>query len=132
MGAVEAARHTLDILRGRAAPAAARQAYCRFVEGSTGVFWRLIRSYYRHSFRELFMNGRGPLKVHAAVISTLAGQVFPKPVWPLRWRLRFFDLCVLLQRFVPLCPRRAECSLLAETPVQLEMGRPAPEPVEAL
>ena len=94
------------------------------VEGSTGVFWRLIRNYYRHSFRELFMSGSGPLQVHRAVISTLAGNVFPKPPWSLQWRLRFFDLCVRVQRWVPLCPRRAECSLLAEEPVELELNSP--------
>jgi len=131
MGAREAAGHTIDILRERAAPAAARKAYCRFVEGTTGVFWRLIRGYYRHSFRELFMNGRGPLKVHAAVISALAGQVFPRPPWPLRWRLRFFDLCVFVQRFVALCPRREECSLLAERPIELELAERSPQPAEA-
>jgi len=132
IGAREAARHTIDILRERTAPATARKAYCRFVKGSTGVFWRLIRSYYRHSFRELFMNGRGPLKVHGAVISALAGQVFPKPVWSLRWRLMFFDLCVQVQEFIPLCPMRAECSLLNETPVDPEIGKRALETAEAL
>ena len=70
------------------------------------------------------MNGSGPLKVHRAVISTLAGNVFPKPAWSLRWRLRFFELCVRVQQWVPLCPRRAECSLLDEEPVELELTSP--------
>ena len=43
MGGREAARHTLNILRNTKTPDAARREYCRFVEGSTGVFWRLIR-----------------------------------------------------------------------------------------
>lgn len=119
MGAREAARRTLEILRNENRPDSARREYSRFVEGSTGVFWRLIRNYYRHSFRELFMNGRGPLQVHNAVISILAGEVFPRPSWSLRWRLRFFELCVHLQRYFPLVPRRAECSLLEETPVAI-------------
>jgi flavin-dependent dehydrogenase len=119
MGAREAARHAIAILQKREQPAVAQKAYCKFVEGSTGIFWGLIRNYYRHSFRELFMNGRGPLQVHNAVISILAGNVFPKPVWALRWRLRFFNLCMRLQQYLPLCPRRPECSLLSESPVPI-------------
>ena len=103
IGAQEAAKRAEDILCGNLSPDYARRAYSKFVTGSTAIFWRLIRSYYRHSFRELFMNGTGPLHVHNAVISTLAGQVFPRPCWALRWRMRFFELCVQLQRFVPIC-----------------------------
>jgi flavin-dependent dehydrogenase len=116
MGAQQAALRAIDILESRTSRAAARRSYCRFVEGSTGIFWRLIRNYYRHSFRELFMNGRGPLHVHNAVISILAGQVFPKPAWALRWRLHFFELCMRLQSFIALVPRREPCSLVREAP----------------
>jgi flavin-dependent dehydrogenase len=114
LGAQQAAAGAIEILQGRITPAAARRSYCRFVEASTAIFWRLIRNFYRHSFRELFMNGRGPLQVHKAVISILAGQVFPRPVWALRWRLHFFELCVRLQAFIPLVPRKEPCSLLRE------------------
>ncbi|HEY1629608.1 MAG TPA: hypothetical protein VGF52_07095, partial [Tepidisphaeraceae bacterium] len=116
IGAQKAATCAIDILHQRTTPLAARRSYARFVEGSTAVFWRLIRNYYRHSFRELFMNGTGPLQVHKAVISILAGQVFPKPSWALRWRLRVFELCMRLQSFVPMVPRREPCSLLREVP----------------
>jgi hypothetical protein len=114
LGAQQAAARAIEILQGRVKPAAARRCYCRFVEASTAIFWSLIRNYYRHSFRELFMNGRGPLQVHRAVISILAGQVFPRPVWALRWRLHLFELCVRLQDFIPMVPRREPCSLLRE------------------
>lgn len=116
VGANEAAKHAIHVLRGETHAETARKQYIRFVSGSTGVFWRLIRNFYKHSFRELFMNGSGPLQVHKAVISTLAGQVFPRPVWALRWRLHFFHLCVWVQQFVPLVPRRESCSLLTQTP----------------
>jgi flavin-dependent dehydrogenase len=135
VGAQTAASLALDILQNRAQPQAAQRAYCKFVEGSTGIFWSLIRNYYRHSFRELFMNGRGPLQVHNAVISILAGQVFPKPVWALRWRLWFYHLCVRVQPYIRLVPRRAEFSLLEESPVELSGYRadahPASQPVGA-
>ena len=119
MGAQEAAKQVIDILQKNKKPAGARRAYCKFIEGSTSIFWRLIRDYYRHSFRELFMNGRGPLQVHSAVISTLAGSVFPRAVWALRWRLWFYYLCVRLQNYFPLVPRRTECSLLDEQPAEI-------------
>jgi flavin-dependent dehydrogenase len=122
MGGQEAAKRTIAILNGTEPASSARRKYRAFVEGSTKIFWRLIRDYYRHSFRELFMNGQGPLKVHRAVISILAGQVFPRPVWALRWRLVFFALCVRMQRYLPLVPRRPEFSLLAESPVPLSFA----------
>jgi flavin-dependent dehydrogenase len=119
-GAVQAAQRTMEILRGQTAPATARKRYLRYVDGSTAVFWRLIRGFYHHSFRELFLNGTGPYQMHAAVISALAGNVFPHPPWSLRWRLRLFHLCVELNKFIPMVPRRKEFSLLAQTPVDRE------------
>ena len=125
MSAQQAANHVIGILQNQQKPAAARRAYCRFIEDSTGIFWRLIRDFYRHSFRELMMNGRGPLKVHNAVISALAGSVFPRAVWPLRWRLWFYHLCVRAQHYFPLVPRRAECSLLDESPAEIPLAQSA-------
>jgi flavin-dependent dehydrogenase len=116
MGGNHAGQLVADLLRGRTTPALARRNYCRFVEGSTRIFWGLIRNYYRHSFRELFMEGQGPLQVHKAVISILAGQVFPRPRWALRWRLWFFHLCVWMQEWIPIVPRRPEFSLLNAEP----------------
>jgi len=124
MSGREAATHAIGILRGDAQPALAAKAYCRLLEGSTAVFWRLIRGYYKHAFRELFMTARGPLRVHSAVISILAGEVFPKPAWALRWRLRYFELCVWLQTHFALAPHTPEFSLRAETPAPLVLAEP--------
>jgi flavin-dependent dehydrogenase len=126
IGGNEAAKQTIAMLRGERTPEAAQASYRKFVMGSTPVFWRLIKGYYTHAFRELFMQGQGPLQVHKAIISTLAGQVFPRPVWALRWRLRYFQLCVFLQQFGLLCPRTPRFSLLKETPVA-----PTPDRVDA-
>ena len=126
MGAQEAANRVLAVLRGEATPAAARKRYVRFVEGSTGIFWGLIRNYYRHSFRELFLNGTGPMDVHGAVISALAGQVFPKPVWALRWRLWLFYLCMWVNERKALVPKRARFSLVGEPPVPVRYAQQAP------
>lgn len=124
MGANQAAQHAIRVLRKEESLATARDAYTTFVEGSTGIFWRLIRAYYRHSFRELFMNGSGPFNVHRAIISILAGQVFPRPVWALRWRLHLFMFFVWLQKWVPLVPRRKPFSLRQETPVERDIPAP--------
>jgi flavin-dependent dehydrogenase len=115
-GAAEAAKHVAALLRGQTSPGAARDEYISFITGSTGIFWGLIRNYYTHSFRELFMNGTGPLNVHGAVISILAGHVFPRPPFSLRWRLWLFYLCMHVNRRFPLVPRRKPFSLLAQQP----------------
>jgi flavin-dependent dehydrogenase len=124
----EVAQHTDDIFRNRKRPEVARSQYARFVDDSTSLFWQLIRDYYRHSFRELFMNGVGPLEVHRAIISVLAGQVFPKPVWALRWRMWFYALCVRAQEWLPLVPRKPEFSMMGEQPMPIPLaaaGSPA-------
>ncbi len=124
-GAVQAAERTIDILRGTISAADARRRYSKYVDGSTAVFWRLIRNYYHHSFRELFLNGTGPFQVHNAVIAILAGNVFPAPPWRLRWRLWVFYVCMELNKFLPMVPRRNNFSLLSQTPVEEFWSAPA-------
>jgi flavin-dependent dehydrogenase len=121
--AVQAAHGVLELLDG-ARPAPVRRRYVRFVEGSTAPFFRMIRLYYRHSFRELFLEGQGPLDVHRAVIAVLAGAVFPRPAWRLRWRLRLFELFVRVNDWWPLGQRRERFSLLAEP--RPAVAEPAP------
>jgi flavin-dependent dehydrogenase len=117
MSACEATRCLVPLLKGTLAPAAAQRRYMNYVRGSTKTYFRLIRTYYQHSFRELFMNGTGPMKVHNAVISVLAGEVFPSPPWNLRWRLWLFYFFVWLNKHVPTVPRRPAHSVLEATPV---------------
>lgn len=123
MGGNEAAKHVAGILRKQVDPASARVEYIKFVTGSTGIFWWMIRNYYKHSFRELFMNRTGPVQMHRAVISILAGQVFPKPPWSLRWRLMGFAFCVWAQQYWPLVPRHKVFSLLEQEPDALPEDR---------
>lgn len=111
-----AAQQIQTIFSEQQTPAVTRRQYIRFVEGSTRVFWHLIRNYYTHSFRQLFLEGQGPLNVHGAVISLLAGHVFPKPPWALRWRLWFFDLCMFVNRYIPLVTQRPRFSLINSPP----------------
>lgn len=113
MSAVQAVRGIQAILRG-ASPAKVRRDYIRFVKGSSSVFFRLIDLYYQHSFRELFLTASGPLRVYEATLALLAGYVFPRPAFALRWRLRLLELLVRIHRFLPLAPRREPFSLFAD------------------
>jgi hypothetical protein len=105
LGGREAAEHVLALLDG-AAPHRRRAAYRRFVDGSSRPLFRLVRQYYRHPFRELMISGEGPLNVHRALFSILAGHVFPRPAWSLRWRQRLMDLTTEIQRHVAVAPRQ--------------------------
>ena len=100
-----------DILKNKIKPERARQIYIRQVEQATMVFFKLIRQYYDHSFRELFMMGKGPVSVHRALIGLLAGNVFPKTPWKIRWRTRVFDYLVEVNRKRQIVPRRKRFSL---------------------
>jgi len=111
MSAVEAARGVVAMLRHGEPPRRVRRRYNRFVAGSSTPLFRMVRNYYRHSFRELFLSGSGPLAVHNATLSVLAGSVFPRLAFKLRWRLELFFLMVRANRYLPLAPRREPFSL---------------------
>jgi len=112
MSAVEVGRGITALLRGTSTPSMVRRSYIRFVKGSSSAFFGLIDRYYQHSFRELFLSGRGPLSVHLATMSLLAGYVFPRPSFAIRWRMKLMDFFALVNRFVQLAPKRERFSLL--------------------
>ncbi|HEX4963091.1 MAG TPA: NAD(P)/FAD-dependent oxidoreductase [Thermoanaerobaculia bacterium] len=112
MSGAEAGRAILAALRQGEDPARLRRRYVRFVEQSSAAFFRLVELYYDHSFRELFLHGQGPLQVHRAAMSILAGNVFPRPAFALRWRFALLGLFAWINRYVPLVPRRERFSLL--------------------
>lgn len=119
MSGVKAADSATLILKGTGgAKHAGRVAerYDRYVAGSSGVFFSMVRGYYGHGFREMFLNGTGPLQVHAAILSVLAGHVFPRPVFSLRWRLAFFRVLLRIHEHRRLVPARARFSLLRSGP----------------
>ena len=126
IGALKAADAVTEVLRGHTSAPRARREFIRHMEGGTSVFFKLIRQYYDHSFRELFINGVGPHDVHRAVLAALAGHVFPKPIWPLRWRLALFNGYVLLNRWIPMVPRRKQFSLLRNGQPQEQQAIPMP------
>jgi flavin-dependent dehydrogenase len=113
MGGIEAARGVDAILRQGAPPRRVRRRYNRFVAATCAPFFRMVRGYYRYSFRELFLHGIGPLEVHRAALSVLSGSVFPRPAFALRWRLWLFFLLVRVHRWLPVVPRREPFSLFS-------------------
>jgi flavin-dependent dehydrogenase len=124
MSATEAARGIAAMLRGGSSPEAVRRRYNRFVKESSEPFFRMVRGYYRHSFRELFVNGTGPLAVHKAALSVLAGSVFPRPVWALRWRLSLLFLLIRANESLPLVKRREHFSLFGAEAEATAAGQP--------
>jgi flavin-dependent dehydrogenase len=115
MSAIRAVDAAADLIARPQSAERVRSAYCQYVDSSSAVFFRMVRRYYTHAFREMFLHGTGPLGIHRAVLSVLAGHVFPRPVWKLRWRLALFEALMRIhERVRPLVPTRRPFSLLAE------------------
>ena len=115
MSGAQAGRGVAAILQKGADPAQVRRDYIRYVDEGSRPFFRLVEGYYDHSFRELLLEAQGPLQVHRAVVSVLAGNVFPRQPFALRWRLRFFEFLIRWHRHFPFCPPKEPFSLLTGT-----------------
>lgn len=112
MSGMRAADGARDALRSPEVAAVVRDRYARELHDSSSIFFGLVRKYYQHAFREMFLDGKGPLGVHRAVLSVLAGHVFPKPVLGQRWRLGMFNAFLRIHARFPLVPARDRYSLL--------------------
>jgi hypothetical protein len=116
LGMMEAQRacgHVIKLLKGETTPAAARRDYIKFAKNSTSIFFDLIRQFYTHEFRELFLHGVGPHLVHSAVLSVLAGHVFPRPPFKLQWRMWLFRAFLKWHKTRPLVPPKPTFSMLS-------------------
>lgn len=122
MSGVWAADAAADILASPTTAARRRAQYQRCVSGSSSIFFGLVRKYYQHGFREMFLNGAGPFEVHQAVLSVLAGHVFPSPVFGQRWRLALFAALLRAHRRHRLVPARSAFSLLNTAPRPVGIG----------
>jgi len=116
-GAAEVARQLTAVLRGGRDPGRARRAYERTLARTTAPFFRLVRSYYRHPFRELVIGGGGPFGVDRAALSLLAGAVFPRLPAAVRWRMAVLYALLAVHERIPLAPRRRSYTL-AEMPAE--------------
>ena len=114
--AEEAARQVEAVLREGRDPRRARRAYERYLARTTAPFFRLVRSYYRHPFRELLVSGGGPLGVDRATLSLLAGAVFPRLPLAVRWRMALLYALLAVHERIPLAPRRRAYALAEMAP----------------
>ncbi len=118
--AAEVSKLLIAVLNGKMSPRRARSRYAKIVTSGSDPFFVLVNLFYQNSFRDLFLHGQGFFKVHRAVISILAGHVFPRPAFSLRWRLRLFEWLVQIQRRFELVPRHQTFSLLSSSTPQKE------------
>lgn len=110
--AIEASRAAERLLGGRGRADRVRAEYSRWFAGRARIFSRLIHDYYDHSFREVMLHGRGPLHVERALVTLLAGAVFPRMPWAAAWRWWLLRAMVAVHRRVGLVPRHRAHSLL--------------------
>ncbi|HEX6203859.1 MAG TPA: tryptophan 7-halogenase [Thermoanaerobaculia bacterium] len=130
VGATEAAGAIRTILDGGDAERA-RRRYAAMVETVTGTFFRLVHRFYQPAFRDLMMEGEGPLAVHRALYSILAGHVFPRPAFRLRWRLALMEALTELQTRFALVPRRPRVYLYRPAEAAAAAGEPLRTAAEA-
>ncbi|MFG0304689.1 MAG: NAD(P)/FAD-dependent oxidoreductase [Phycisphaerales bacterium JB040] len=108
--AMASGRHAAEcaarVLRDPASAARVRSEYARAVDRHSAPLFAMIDRFYRHPFREFIMTGSGPLGIHNAVLSIVAGRVFPRPRLRHRWRVALLDRMIdLHERTGRLVPR---------------------------
>ena len=101
----DAADSIAEIIQAQANPRRVRRRYIRRSIASSTPMFKLVRMFYRHQFRELFICGKGPLSLHSAVLEILRGNVFPRPRFGVRWRLKLFIFFCWLQRYATVTPK---------------------------
>jgi len=112
MSALEAVDLLIAGRRGKRSMTSAYRHYDRYIASSSGVFFDLVHLFYDHAFREVFLHGRGPVNVQGALTTVLAGTIYPRMSWAIRWRMELLKTVVRMNRFVPMVPRRPRFSLL--------------------
>ena len=109
-----AAEAVIAVLQGKMSPHEAKRGYINMFETASNVFFRMVRAWYKHPFREVLRYSRNTGRVRRAIVAILAGQIFPTPIsMKIRWRLWVMELAVRLQRFIAVVPRRSSYSLRA-------------------
>ena len=128
---IDAAKAIDALLANRAAAKPARKAYIRQVTHDSKLMFSLLKLYYQHACRELFMEGRGPFRMKEALLTILTANHLPKTPWSVRWRYAAFRLCVALQRTGRLTPRRKPHALIDTPPAEMPKSMSSPVSLDA-
>ncbi len=121
-GGVHAADQIIEMFAGRTTPTRAEKSHQDWISSHRKIFLGLISKFYDHSFRELLVAGKGPLGVHRAVVTLLAGEVFGGMPWSVRWRWELLQWFTSINRYHALNQRIRPHSML------LSGGVPLPTP----
>lgn len=109
-----------EVLDGRRSARSAAARHHRWLARHRRTFLRLIGSFYDHAFRELVIEGEGPLDTHRALITMLAGGVFPTVPFRVKWRWEMLQAMTALHRRIPIVGRRRPHSMLAMAGLEFE------------
>ncbi|MEM6550593.1 MAG: NAD(P)/FAD-dependent oxidoreductase [Planctomycetota bacterium] len=84
------AAHAADQVLSNDNPQRAKQHFLERGAARRGLMLHYINLFYSHPFRELLLQGKGPLGVHRALIAVLSGRFDDIPL-SMRWRLKLLD-----------------------------------------
>lgn len=103
-------------------PDAARRRFLERGAARRRFFFHYINLYYSHEFRELLLQGRGPLGVHRALIAVLSGKCEDIP-FSMSWRLKLLDYFHRRQKAkANTVPHRPGWSILDNRPTTREQA----------
>lgn len=100
------------VLEGRLSSKRAERRHHKWLKRHRNTFLKLIGSFYNHSFRELVIEGKGPMETHRALITMLAGGVFPTIPFRVRWRWEMLMVMAAFHRRIPIVGKRRPHSML--------------------
>ena len=119
--AIDAA-HAVDRILNNDNPQAAQQHFLNRGATRRRFLFHYINLFYSHPFRELLLQGSGPLGVHRALIAVLAGRCEDIPL-SMRWRLKLLDFFHARQQASGnIIPKRDGWSLFENQPTTREQA----------
>ena len=120
LGGRHAGQLLIKVLDGRLSAARAASRHHKWLNRHRRTFLRLIGSFYDHSFRELVIEGKGPMETHRALITMLAGGVFPTIPFRVRWRWEMLQVMTAYHRRFPIVGRRRPHSMLSMAGIRFD------------
>jgi flavin-dependent dehydrogenase len=109
-----------QVLDGRMSATRAARRHHKWLTRHRRTFLKLIGSFYDHSFRELVIEGKGPMETHRALITLLAGGVFPNIPFRVRWRWEMLQVMTAFHRRIPIVGKRRPHSMLSMAGIRFD------------